>query len=272
MTIKVAINGFGRIGRLIARAALGSKDIEICAVNDLGSVDALAHLLKFDSVHGQLKQTVKVKDNQIDIEGKKIKVFSEREPAKLPWGKLKVDVVMECTGIFRDQEACSLHLKAGAKKVILSAPPKDEAHIKQLVMGVNHKTYNGEKIVSNASCTTNCFAPMAKVLNDHYGIIDGVMTTVHSYTNDQIILDGPHKDLRRARSAALNIVPTSTGAADAIGEVIPELKGKMIGFAIRVPTPDASMCCFVAELKNINRCINEEVNELFLKLSKTKFK
>jgi len=271
--INVAINGFGRIGRLILKAGIKDKKINFVAINDLTDPETLAHLLRWDTVHGKFPGTIKAKEKSIVVNGKEIKITSEKDPKKLPWKKFKVDVVVECTGRFRKYEEAELHLKAGAKRVLLSAPPKGDKPIKQIVMGVNHKTYNGENIVSNASCTTNCFAPMAKIINDKYGIIDGVMTTIHSYTNDQRILDGPHKDLRRGRSAALNIIPTSTGAATAIGEVIPELKGKLIGSSIRVPTPDASLCHFVAELKGEkNLCITEEVNALFKKMAATKYK
>ena len=270
--INIAINGFGRIGRLILKTGINKK-IRFTAINDLTDPQTLAHLLRWDSVHGKFPGTIKAKKDSIIVNGKEIKITAEKDPKKLPWKKLKVDVALECTGRFRKYKAAALHLKAGAKKVLLSATPKGTKPIKQIVIGVNDKTYKGENIISNASCTTNCFAPMAKVINDNYKIIDGVMTTIHSYTNDQRILDGPHKDLRRARAAALNIVPTSTGAAKAIGEVIPELKGKLIGSSIRVPTPDASLCHFVAELAGKrNLCITEEVNALFKKMSQTKYK
>lgn len=271
--VNVAINGFGRIGRLVLKAGINNKKIKFVAINDLTDPETLAYLLKWDSVHGKFPGTIKAKKDSIVVNGKEIKITAEKEPKKLPWKKLKVDVAVECTGRFRKYEEASLHLKAGAKKVLLSAPPKGNKPIKQIVMGVNHNTYKGENIVSNASCTTNCFAPMAKIIHDNYGIKDGVMTTIHSYTNDQRILDGPHKDLRRARSAAVNIIPTSTGAAKAIGEVIPDLKGKLIGSSIRVPTPDGSLCHFVAELeKNKNLCVTEGVNTLFKKMAATKLK
>jgi glyceraldehyde 3-phosphate dehydrogenase len=270
--INIAINGFGRIGRLILKAGINNKKLRFVGINDLTEPGTLAHLLRWDSVHGKFPGTIKALKNSIIVNGKEIKITAEKDPRKLPWKKLKVDVALECTGRFRKYNECSLHLKAGAKKVLLSAPPK-ESKIKQIVMGVNDNIYDNEKIVSNASCTTNCFAPMAKIINDNYKIIDGVMTTIHSYTNDQRILDGAHKDLRRARAAALNIVPTSTGAAKAIEAIIPELKGKIIGSAIRVPTPDASLCHFVAELEGkINKCITEETNNLFRKMSSTKYK
>jgi len=272
--VNIAINGFGRIGRLVLRAGIKDKNIKFVGINDLTDSVTLAHLLRWDSVHGKFDGTIKAEKDAIVVNGNTIKVTAQKDPSKLPWKKLKVDVALECTGRFRHYDEAALHLKAGAKKVVLSAPPKGDKSMPQLVMGVNHKIYAGEKIVSNASCTTNCFAPMAKIINDQYGIIDGVMTTIHSYTGDQKLLDGPHKDLRRARSAALNIVPTSTGAAIAIGHVIPELQGKLIGSSIRVPTPDASMVHFVAELKKEfdKTCITEEVNALFKKMSETKFK
>lgn len=250
MAVKVGINGFGRIGRNVVRAALdlGPRDIEFVAVNDITDAKTLAYLLKYDSVHGVLGEEVKASDGQITLAGKKIKVLSEKDPSKLPWKDLGVDVVMECTGIFRDKEKAGMHLSAGAKKVIISAPAKGD--VKTVVMGVNENTYDAKSddIVSNASCTTNCLAPVAKVLQDNFGIVKGLMTTVHSYTNDQKILDLPHKDLRRARAAAMSIIPTTTGAAKAVGLVIPELKGKLNGFAMRVPTFDASIVDLTVEL------------------------
>jgi glyceraldehyde 3-phosphate dehydrogenase len=268
MAIKIGINGFGRIGRNVVRAALelGGKDLVFVAVNDITDAKTLAHLLKYDSVHGVLGEEVKVGDNEITVADEKIKVFSERDPGKLPWKDLGVDIVMECTGIFRDKEKAGLHIKAGAPKVILSAPAKGE--MKTIVMGVNHETYDPEvdNIVSCASCTTNCLAPVAKVLNDNFGIVQGLMTTVHSYTNDQKILDLPHSDLRRARAAAMSIIPTTTGAAKAVGLVIPELKGKLNGYAMRVPTFDASIVDLVVELKKgasveeVNAAMKEAAN------------
>lgn len=249
--VRIGINGFGRIGRNVVRAALdlGGKDIEFVAVNDLTDAKTLAYLLKYDSVHGVLGEEVKAGQGEISLEGKKIKVLSEKDPAKLPWKDLGVDIVMECTGIFRDKEKAGLHLKGGAKKVILSAPAKGD--LKTIVMGVNDDTYDAkiDDIVSNASCTTNCLAPVAKVLHREFGIVQGLMTTIHSYTNDQQILDLPHKDLRRARAAAISMIPTTTGAAKAVGLVIPELKGKLNGFAVRVPTFDASLVDLTVELK-----------------------
>ncbi len=249
MAIRVGINGFGRIGRNVFRAAFGQEDIEFVAVNDLTDAKTLAHLLKYDSVHRQFPHAVEAKDDAIVVGGKEIKVLAEKDPADLPWGELGVDYVVESTGFFTQAEKAKAHLDAGAKKVIISAPAKNEDIT--IVMGVNHELYDPARhhIVSNASCTTNCLAPVAKVLDEAFGIVRGLMTTVHSYTNDQRILDLPHKDLRRARAAALNIIPTTTGAAVAVGLVLPHLKGKLDGFALRVPTPDVSMVDLVAELK-----------------------
>ena len=248
MTLKIAINGFGRIGRVVFREAMKQKDIEIVAVNDLTDAAMLAHLLKYDSVHGVFDAEVSSEENTLVVNGKKVRVYEERDPALLPWGELGVDVVIDSTGVFRDKEKLSKHLEAGAKKVILSAPAKGE--LTTLVMGVNHETYNPEldDIVSNASCTTNCLAPVVKVLNDQFGVKRGLMTTIHSYTNDQRILDLPHEDFRRARAAAESMIPTTTGAASAVTIVIPELKGKLDGMAVRVPTPNVSLVDFVAEL------------------------
>jgi len=265
MAVKVGINGFGRIGRLVFRAWLKSKkkDIDIVAVNDITDADTLAHLLKYDSNFGTLVSSVEAKGNSLVVDGKEIKVFGEKDPAKLPWGDLGVDVVLESTGIFRDEEKAGLHLKAGAKKVIISAPAKGD--IKTVVLGVNEEAYDAknDSIVSNASCTTNCIAPVVKVIKDKFGVQRGLMTTIHSYTNDQKILDLPHKDLRRARAAALNMIPTTTGAAKAVGLVIPELKGKLDGLAIRVPTPTVSIVDVVLELDkevskdDINAALND---------------
>lgn len=266
--INVAINGFGRIGRLVLRAAMNDPAINIVAINDLTDPKTLSHLLKYDTVHGRFPGAVAAKEKSIVINGKEIKITADKDPEKLPWGSLGIDVVAECTGYFLTKELATKHIKAGARKVLLSAPPKSDrgSGIKTLVKGVNDQTYSGEEIVSNASCTTNCFAPMAKILEDNYGIVDGVMTTVHSYTNDQSVLDAPHKDLRRARAAAANIVPTSTGAAKAIGEVIPSLDGKILGAAVRVPTPDGSLCHFIAEVSRDKKMYTpSEVNELFKK-------
>lgn len=249
MAIKVAINGFGRIGRNVFRAALGDPDIEFVAVNDLTDAKTLAHLLKYDSVHGILDAEVQVEEGALVVDGKRIQVLAERDPANLPWGELGVEYVIESTGLFTDANKAKAHLDAGAKKVIISAPGKNEDLT--VVIGVNHEMYDPEKhhIISNASCTTNCLAPVAKVIDDKFGIVRGLMTTVHSYTNDQRILDLPHKDLRRARAAALNIIPTTTGAAVAVGLVLPQLKGKLDGFAMRVPTPNVSIVDLTAELK-----------------------
>ena len=239
MTTKIGINGFGRLGRCVARIALQDPDVELVAVNDLTSPEQLALLFKYDSVHGTFDGDVKAVDGGIEINGKTLKVFSQRDPAELPWGDLGVDYVLECTGIFRDREKAAKHLAAGAKKVIISAPGKNVDL--SLCMGVNNDDYDSSmEIIDVASCTTNCLAPIAKVLNDSFGIVSGLMTTVHSYTNDQVILDTPHKDFRRARAAATNMIPTSTGAAIAVTKVLPELKGKLNGMAIRVPTPNVS--------------------------------
>lgn len=247
---KIAINGFGRIGRLTLRALLEKKDIEIVAINDLTDNKTLAHLLKYDSVHGKFNGTVEADDEYITINGKKIKAFAEKDPANLPWKDLGVDVVAECTGVFRRRDLLDKHLQAGAKKVALSVPADKPTDVDvTIVLGVNDDALKPEhKLVSNASCTTNCLAPISKVLNDNFGIEYGLMNTIHSYTNDQIILDAPHKDLRRARAAALSIIPTSTGAAKAIGLVVPALEGKLHGFAMRVPTPDGSVVDLTVKL------------------------
>ncbi|MBN2057448.1 MAG: type I glyceraldehyde-3-phosphate dehydrogenase [Candidatus Saganbacteria bacterium] len=263
MAIKVGINGFGRIGRNVVRAALNDKEVEFVAVNDLTDAKTLAHLMKYDSVHGVLKEEVKVDGDSIVVGSRKIKVLSERDPGKLPWKALGVDVVMECTGLFLDPAKAKAHLDGGAKKVILSAPAKGDC--KFIVVGVNDKEYDpkADNIVSNASCTTNCLAPVAKVIHDAFGIKEGLMTTVHSYTNDQRILDLPHKDLRRARAAAMSIIPTTTGAAKAVGKVIKALNGKLNGFAMRVPTPDASVVdlVFTVEKKTSVADINAAVKK-----------
>ncbi len=264
MAYTVSINGFGRIGRLVFRAVLnGDYNYDIVAVNDLTDARTLAHLLKYDSVHGRLNHDITYDDNNIYVDGKKIRVFAERDPENLPWRDLGIDIVVESTGIFRSRDKAAKHLKAGAKKVILSAPAKGEPADVTIVLGVNEEIYDPAKhdVISNASCTTNCFAPMVKVLNDNFGIVNGFMTTVHSYTNDQRILDLPHKDLRRARAAGVNIIPTTTGAATAIGLVIPELDGKMHGISVRVPTPDASLTDVVCTLKR--DVTVEEVNKAF---------
>ncbi len=258
MAVKVGINGFGRIGRNIMRAALGSKDIDFVAVNDLTNSATLAHLLKYDSVLGNLEADVKTTTDGITVDGDQFKVLSVKDPAQLPWKDLGVDVVFECTGIFTNRDGAAKHLTAGAKKVIITAPAKGPDFT--VVLGVNDDKYDPatHHIISNASCTTNCLAPLAKVIHQCYGIRKGWMTTVHSYTNDQNLLDLPHKDLRRARAAAMSMIPTTTGAASAVGEVLPELKGKLDGFAMRVPTPNVS----VVDLNVIvdKKTTGEEVN------------
>jgi len=270
MTLKIAINGFGRIGRVVFREAMKQKDIEIVAVNDLADAAMLAHLLKYDSVHGVFDAEVSSEENVLVVNGKKVRVYAEKDPALLPWGELEVDVVIDSTGVFRDKEQLSKHLEAGAKKVILSAPAKGD--LTTLVMGVNHEIYNPETddIVSNASCTTNCLAPVVKVLNDQFGVKRGLMTTIHSYTNDQRILDLPHEDYRRARAAAESMIPTTTGAASAVTKVIPELKGKLDGMAVRVPTPNVSLVDFVAELGT--DVTVEDVNNAFKNAAENELK
>jgi len=259
--VRVAINGFGRIGRQVLQAGINDSTIEWVAINDLTDTKTLAHLLKYDSVHGRSKYPVEARDDGIVVNGKFIKVLSEKDPLKLPWKDMNIDIVVESSGIFTDRDGAEKHLKAGAKKVLVSAPSKG-CDI-TIVKGVNEHNYDKTKhnIISNASCTTNCLAPMVKVLNDNFGIIHGFMTTVHAYTADQRLVDAPHKDLRRARSAALSIVPTTTGAAKTVAEVIPELKGKLDGLSLRVPVPDGSVTDFVCVLKR-NVTI-EEVNNLF---------
>lgn len=245
--VRVAINGFGRIGRLVLRA--GFEDVDIVAINDLGDARTMAHLLKNDTVHGKFDASVDAGENCIYVNGKEITLLSEKDPSKLPWGDMGIDVVIESTGLFRTREKASMHLHAGAKKVIISAPAKG-GEVKTIVKGVNEHTYDPSEddIISNASCTTNCLAPIAKILQDNYGIEKGFMTTVHAVTNDQKILDLPHKDLRRARASGWNIIPTTTGAAQAVGLVIPELQGKLDGIAMRVPVMDGSVVDLVVEL------------------------
>ena len=252
MTLKLAINGFGRIGRLVFRTAVKRQDIEIVAVNDLTDAAMLAHLLKYDSVHGTFDAEVTSEGEYLVVDGKNVRVYAEKDPANLPWGELDVDIVIESTGRFTNYKAAHKHVEAGAKKVIVSAPGKE---MPTYVMGVNHENYDAthDVIVSNASCTTNCLAPVAKVLDEQFGIKRGMMTTVHSYTNDQRILDLPHKDYRRARAAAQSMIPTTTGAAVAVAKVLPQLKGKLDGMAIRVPTPNVSLVDLVVELeKEVN--------------------
>jgi glyceraldehyde 3-phosphate dehydrogenase len=263
MAIRIGINGFGRIGRNILRAALHDEDLDFVAVNDITDAGTLAHLLKYDSILGNLDEDVSVDGDTILVADRKVKVLSERDPANLPWRKLEVEYVVESTGLFRKREQAQVHIDGGAKKVIISAPAKNEDIT--IVMGVNHEKYDSKNhhIISNASCTTNCLAPIAKVLNDSFGIVKGQMTTIHSYTNDQKILDLPHKDLRRARAAALSMIPTTTGAASAIYLAIPELKGKLDGTAMRVPTPNVSVVDLTAELAKsttadgINKALRE---------------
>jgi glyceraldehyde 3-phosphate dehydrogenase len=249
MAIKVAINGFGRIGRTVLRSAVDDNSIEFVAINDITDAPTLAHLLKYDSVHGRFKGDVKAGDDCILVNGKKIKITAEKDPSNLPWKDLQVEIVLESTGLFRDREKAGKHITAGAKRVIISAPGKDPDLT--MVLGVNDKDFDPAKhfIISNASCTTNCLAPVAKVLHDNYRIKHGWMTTIHAYTNDQKILDLPHKDLRRARAAAVSMIPTTTGAAKAVGLVLPELKGKLDGISIRVPTADVSVVDLVADVE-----------------------
>jgi len=249
MKIKVGINGFGRIGRLVFREMAKREEFEVIALNDLTDPKSLSHLLKYDSVHGKYPGDVSYNENSIIVDGKEIKVLAIKDPAELPWKELGVEYVVEATGLFRKRAQIEKHLQAGAKKVILTVPAKDEID-NTIVLGVNDEKLKAEdKIVSNASCTTNCLAPVAKVLNDEFGIKSGLMTTTHAYTNDQNTLDGPHKDLRRARTAAVSIIPTTTGAAKATGKVIPELNGKLDGMAMRVPTPDGSVVDLVVEVE-----------------------
>ncbi|MBY8887418.1 type I glyceraldehyde-3-phosphate dehydrogenase [Streptomyces sp. PTM05] len=271
MTIRVGINGFGRIGRNFFRAALEQgADLDVVAVNDLGDTATTAHLLKYDTILGRLNAEVSHTSDSITVNGKTIKVLAERDPANLPWGELDVDIVIESTGIFTKRDDAAKHLAGGAKKVIISAPAKDEDIT--IVMGVNNDAYDPAKdnIISNASCTTNCVAPMAKVLLENFGIVKGLMTTVHAYTNDQRILDFPHKDLRRARAAAQNIIPTTTGAAKATALVIPALKGKLDGIAMRVPVPTGSVTDLVVELER--EVTKDEVNAAFQKAAEGQLK
>jgi len=269
--VKVGINGFGRIGRNVFRAALNNSEVEVVAINDLTDVNTLVHLLKYDTTHGRLDATVEAGEGALYVNGKEIKVFAERDPGNLPWASVGVEIVVESTGIFTAKEKAEAHLKGGAKKVIISAPATNEDIT--IVMGVNEDKYDPSKhtIISNASCTTNCLAPFAKVLNDKFGIVKGMMTTVHSYTNDQQVLDLPHKDLRRARAAAENIIPSTTGAAKAVALVLPELKGKLNGMAFRVPTPNVSVTDLVAELsrevtvEEVNAALKEAANSGALK-------
>ncbi len=258
MAVKVAINGFGRIGRNVFRASQKSKDIEIVAINDLTDTKTLAHLLKWDSTFGEFPHDVKAGDGKIIVDGKDIVVLAKKDPAELPWKDLKVDITLECTGLFLDKAGAGKHITAGAKKVLISAPAKEPDAT--FVIGVNEHTYDPAKhhIISNASCTTNCLAPLTKVVHDSFGIVHGLMNTIHSYTNDQRLLDLPHKDLRRARAACVSIIPTSTGAAKAVSLVLPELKGKLDGMSLRVPTPNVSVVDVVFEVSK--KTTKEEVN------------
>ncbi len=265
MSTKVAINGFGRIGRLVLRIAQEKlkDDVEIVAINARADSNTLAHLFKYDSNYGRFNGTVETTENTMIVNGKEIKLFKESDPVTLPWGELGVDIVIESTGIYKDREGLSKHITAGAKKVIITAPAKGEDLT--VVLGVNEKEYDpaNHNIISNASCTTNCLAPFAKVLDDNFGIVKGLMTTIHSYTNDQKILDKTHKDLRRARSAGESIIPTTTGAAKAVGKVLPNLQGKLNGFSVRIPTPTVSLTDLVCELKK--NVTVDEINEAFKK-------
>lgn len=266
----IAINGFGRIGRLVFRVMHEQEEFNVCAINDLTDAKTLAHLLQYDSVHGKYKLDVSYDENHIIIGDKKIRIFAERNPEDLPWKEMEIDLVVESTGVFRSKEAASKHLTAGAKKVIISAPPKGEIDA-TIVMGVNDDALKAEhKIVSNASCTTNCLAPVMKVISDKFGVESALMTTIHSYTGDQRILDFPHSDLRRARAAAVNIIPTTTGAASATGKVIPELSGKIDGMAVRVPTPNGSLVDVSIVLKT--EATKEEVNKVIKDAADTHLK
>jgi len=258
MAIRIGINGFGRIGRLVCRVLQQRENFEVVAINDLAPASSLAHLLKYDSVHGRYSGTVGVGDGEIQIDGKTVRVLGERDPAQLPWGDLGVDFVVESTGVFVTQEACLKHVDAGAKKVLLTVPPKGDIDA-MIVLGVNDEMLeSGHRVISNASCTTNCLAPMAKVLHESFGIERGLMTTVHAFTNDQRIADMVHSDMRRARAGASNIIPTTTGAARAVGKVIPDLNGKLDGFALRVPVPDGSVVDLAANLTK--KASVEEIN------------
>ena len=270
MAVKIGINGFGRIGKCVMRAALNNPEVEVVAINDTGDIEGSALLFKHDSIHGNLSCDVSVEGEYLVVDGKKTRVFCDRDPAKLDWSSEGVEVVIECTGVFRSREKAAAHLGGTVKKVIISAPGKDED--KTVVMGVNESEYDPatHHVVSNASCTTNCLAPFAKVLHQEFGIKRGMMTTVHSYTNDQRVLDAPHKDLRRARAAAMSIIPTTTGAAKAVALVLPELKGKLNGFALRVPTPNVSVTDLVVELEK--EATKESINAAFRKAAEGELK
>jgi len=270
MAIKIGINGFGRIGRNLLRCSLGEKDFDFVAVNDITDTKTLAHLLKYDSVLGNLQHKISSKEKSIIVEGDEITVYSEKDPAKLPWKDLGVDIVVESTGLFTKRSDAAKHLDGGAKKVIISAPAKEPDVT--ICLGVNEEMYDPAKhhVLSNASCTTNCLATVAKVLHTKFGIVRGYMTTIHSYTNDQKLLDLPHKDLRRARAAGLSMIPTTTGAALAVGEVLPDLKGKLDGISVRVPTPNVSLTDFVAELKR--KVTEDEINNAFREAAESTMK
>lgn len=262
---KIAINGFGRIGRSVLKIILEKNlDLNVVAINDLTDIETLAHLFKYDSAYGRFEGDVSTNNNELIVGKQKIKIFSEKDPEKLTWKDLGVDVVLECTGVFTDKEGASKHIKAGAKKVIISAPAKSD-DIPSYILGVNENEYKGEEIIDMGSCTTNCLAPLVKIIENELGIVKGFMTTIHSYTNDQRVLDLPHKDLRRARTAGTNIIPTTTGAAKAIGKVIPSVSGKLDGIAVRVPTPVVSLVDLVCEIKKETTI--EELNNIFKKNS-----
>jgi glyceraldehyde 3-phosphate dehydrogenase len=271
MTIKLGINGFGRIGRMVLRAALDNPDVEVTAINDLTDTKTIAHLLEYDSVHGILKAGVSVKGDSIIVDNKTIKAMAFKDPEQIPWKDADVDIVCECTGFFRDRDGASKHFAGGAKKVLISAPAGNPDIT--IVMGVNDDSYDpaSHNIISNASCTTNCLAPVAKVLLDNFGIVSGMMTTIHSYTGDQRILDFPHKDLRRARAAGLSMIPTTTGAAKAVSLVLPELDGKLNGLSVRVPTPNVSLVDFVV-ITEKGDLVKEDVNKAMEKASKENLK
>ncbi len=272
MTVRYAINGFGRIGRLVARIATENPELELVGINDITNAKTLAHLFKHDSVHRAFKGTVSDKEGELTIEGRRARVTAEKDPARLPWKELNVDFVIESTGLFRTHDKAHDHIKAGAKKVIISAPAKGDKPVKSLVMGVNHESYDPktDHVVSNTSCTTNCIVPVAKVLHDNFRILSGFMTTIHAYTGDQSILDSPHSDLRRARAAAMSMIPTTTGAAKLIAAIFPELEGKVDGMAIRVPTPDVSIVDFACTVEK--KPTREEVNQAFKTASQGRLK
>ncbi len=270
MSLKIGINGFGRIGRLVFKRMMEKGGFDVVAINDLTDAKTLTHLLKYDSIHGKFPGELIATDKGFTLNGKEILITSEKDPTKLEWGKKGVDLVIESTGVFSSKEKLAMHLTAGAKKVILTAPPKDDLDA-IIVLGVNDEVLKPEhRIISNASCTTNCLAPMVKVLDENFGIEKGFMNTIHSYTNDQVMLDQPHKDLRRARAGAVNIIPTTTGAAKAVGKVLPHLKGKLDGFSLRVPTPDGSITDFTVILKK--EVTKEEINAAMKKAAETNLK